>query len=167
MADVSRIPNVTSSEAARRLHRLRRLAWWLDRSFGVGPKGRFGLDPLLGLIPGVGDWAAAVLSLYIVYEATRLGLSWSVIGRMTANIAIEAVVGAVPIAGDAFDFFWQANTRNLRLVERHYHPRLPARSLRAVVFFIGVLALFLLATLAAAIALAAWAITALIQLIGV
>lgn len=162
---VTRRPKVASTDADRRLQRLRRLAWWLDRSFGFGSRGRFGVDPLLGLLPGIGDWVGAALSLYIVYEAMRLGLSWPVLGRMVANIAIESLVGTMPVVGDAFDFYWQANVRNLRLVEQHHRAELEGRPLRSVPLFIGTLVLFLVALLAATLALAAWGIRELAQVV--
>ncbi len=146
-------------DPARRLNRLRKLAWLLDRSIPVGNKGRFGLDPLLGLIPGLGDWAGAGLSLYIVHEAMQLGLSWPVLARMLANIGFEALVGTIPVAGDLFDFFWQANVRNLQLVERHYRPGAPPRSTRGIVVLLVAFGLFLLALLVAAAALTAWVFT--------
>ena len=157
------LPRASIDPVDPRLRRLRQLAWLLDRSLGLGPRGRFGLDPLLGLIPGIGDWAGAALSLYIVYEATRLGLAWSVVGRMVGNIAIEALVGTVPIAGDAFDFVWQANMRNLQLVERHYRPDLRPRPLRDVGGFMIGLALALLALLVASLFAAAWVLRELWQ----
>lgn len=133
-------------EAARRLRRLRVMAWVLDGSIPLGRGRSIGLDPIIGLIPGVGDWLGAVLSSWLMYEAMRLGVPRRVLARMGGNIAIEAVVGVVPLLGDVFDATWKANQRNLRLVERHYDPRRPTRSLRgmAVVFMMGI-ALFLAA----------------------
>src|SRR5688572_20814489 len=92
-----------SDDASKRLNRLRRLTWILDRSIPIG-NSRIGLDPIIGLVPGVGDWIASPLSVYLLYEGARLGLPYAVLGRMTANIGIEAVVGAVPVLGDLFDF---------------------------------------------------------------
>lgn len=138
-----------SAEAQRRLKRLRALAWFLDRSFSAGGGRRFGLDPLIGLIPGIGDWIAAAFSLYVIYEAARLGLRWAILARMTGNILIEAIVGAVPVAGDVFDFVWQANTRNIRLVEAHYQPSLPTRPLGRIAGGLIALALLLLILLVA------------------
>lgn len=121
-----------SSDAARRLRRLQRIAWIMDRSIPIGGGRRIGLDPIIGLIPGIGDWLGAVISSWLVYEAVRLGLPARVLGRMVLNIAIEAAVGAVPLLGDVFDAAWQANQRNLRLVESHYDGRLKPRPLRAL-----------------------------------
>lgn len=164
MPDVTRLPRQPPLDADPRLRRLRNLAWLLDRSFTIGGK-RFGLDPILGLIPGIGDWAGATLSLYVVYEAMRLGLPWPVIGRMLGNIAVEAIVGSVPLAGDAFDFFWQANTRNLQLVDRHYRSRQPPRSLRAIgVVFVGI-CIAVLALLVVAISVTVWLIHTLWEML--
>lgn len=165
MAGVARFPRAVPPDAHRRLQRLRALAWLLDRSIGVGPKARFGLDPILGLVPGVGDWLGGLLSLYIVYEGMRLGLSWPVIGRMLGNVAVETVAGAVPVAGDVFDFWWQANIRNLQLVEKHYRPSLAPRSLRSIGWLVAGLAVLVLATLAGAIAISVWLIARLWSLI--
>lgn len=136
-------------QADPRLRRLRALAWLLDRSIPLGGGRRIGLDPLLGLLPGAGDWLGGILSTYLLYEGARLGLSPRVLGQMVLNIAIEVLAGAVPIIGDLFDFAWQANMRNLRLVERHYRPHLPPRPLGVLVG--GLLALVFLFITAAGV----------------
>lgn len=156
------VPRAIPADAEMRLARLRRVAWILDRAFSLGGKARFGVDPLLGLVPVAGDWIVAVLSLYVVYESLRLGLPWPVLGRMLANVGIEAVVGTVPVVGDVFDFIWQANTRNLRLVERHYHPSLCPRSNAAIYGFLLVLALLVVALTVAAVSLAVWMLKLLV-----
>ena len=143
-------------DASKRLARLRRLSWVLDRSIPIGNK-RFGLDPILGLIPGIGDWIASVLSLYVLYEAARLGLPKHVLGRMAANIGVEAVVGSVPVLGDLFDFAWQANARNVRLIDQHYQANMPARPIGRLVILIVVGAvLLLIVTFTIAFLLAQW-----------
>lgn len=131
-------------DATRRLRRIERLAWVLDRSIPLG-RWRIGLDPLLGLLPGFGDWIGALLSLYVLYEGVRLGLRGGVLVRMTLNILVETVVGAVPVLGDVFDFAWQANTRNLALIRRHYRPGLEPRSLAWVGATVAVAAALVLA----------------------
>lgn len=103
---------------AAALRRLRGLARLLDSSFRIpGTRMRGGLDPLLGLIPGVGDAVGAAMSLYLVAEAARLGVSRAVLARMIGNVALESAVGLVPLLGDAFDFYYKANRRNIRLLE--------------------------------------------------
>ena len=133
-----------SANADPRLARVRRLAWILDRSIPIGGGRAIGLDPIIGLIPGLGDWIAAGLSLYVFYEAARLGLPFPVLGRIGLNILIEAIVGAVPVLGDLFDFVWQANVRNVRLVEQHYRPSLPPRSFNQIWFALLLFAILLL-----------------------
>lgn len=143
--------------AQRRLQRLRALAWFLDRVFRLGKSGRFGVEPLIGLIPAVGDWIGGVLSLYVIYEAARLGLPWRVLGRMAANVLVEVVIGTVPVAGDVFDFFWQANMRNVALVERHYQPQAAERPLAGVLLpLLVAFILLLVATFALGVLLALW-----------
>lgn len=138
-----------SPDADPRLARLRRLAWLLDRSIPIG-KWRIGLDPLLGLFPGAGDWLGALIAYYIVFEGARLGLPTPVLLRMGGNVLLEAIVGTVPVVGDLFDFAWQANTRNLRLIDRHHRPELRPRSFAALGFGLLLFLLLLLAIIAAA-----------------
>ena len=108
-----------AGHTGRALQRVRGLAWLLDNSIPLpGTRFRIGLDALIGLIPGLGDVAGAVVSSYILVEAGKLGVSRSTLIRMGANILIESVVGMVPLAGDIFDAGWKANQRNLALLER-------------------------------------------------
>src|SRR4051794_3900975 len=103
-----------------RIERLRRLAWTLDALGRVpGARLRFGLDSIIGLAPVAGDAVTAMISLYIVIEAARLGLPRRKIGRMLANVAIETAVGSVPLLGDIFDTFWKANLRNVAIIDAH------------------------------------------------
>ena len=126
--------------SSRRLAALARFAELLDSGIRIpGTQLRFGLDPLIGLIPGIGDAAGAVLAGWILVEAIRLGASRATLVRIAGNIALDAGVGAVPLIGDIFDFAWKANVRNVTLLERHL--RDPARAMRAdrsfVAFVIG------------------------------
>ncbi len=103
---------------ARGLALARTLARLLDDAIAIpGTEWRIGIDPLLGLVPGIGDVLGAVLSGWLVVVAARLGAPRAVLARMGLNVAIDAAVGAVPILGDAFDAGWKANSRNLRLLE--------------------------------------------------
>ena len=110
---------LTPSQEAR-LRGLRKLATLLDSALVVpGTSYRVGLDPILGLIPGFGDLITPIFTIGILVHAWELGVPKVVQGRMLINVAIDAIVGAVPFAGDLFDFVWKANERNLRLVEQH------------------------------------------------
>lgn len=110
-----------SARAMEKVRRLRRLARLLDTAFRVpGTEWRIGLDPLLGLIPVVGDVVPLFFSLWIVLESHRLGVSQPTLGKMIANVAIDFLVGEVPVLGDLFDFAWKANVRNLDLLEREF-----------------------------------------------
>ncbi|MFC7176250.1 DUF4112 domain-containing protein [Halosegnis marinus] len=107
------------ADTQRVLDRMERVATLMDSGFELPVVGvKVGLDPLLGLVPGGGDLAAAVVSLYLVVEAARLGVSVRTLARMVFNVALDAVVGTVPLLGDAFDLVWRANDRNVRLAKR-------------------------------------------------
>ena len=94
------------------------LSEWMDSKFKIGPF-RFGLDGLIGLIPGVGDLATSLVSFYIVIRAALLGASFSVILRMLLNILIEYLVGLTPILGNIFDFIWKSNIKNIELFRKY------------------------------------------------
>jgi len=103
-----------------RISRIDALANLLDTAILVpGTNIRFGLDALIGLVPGIGDAITTVLSLYIVNEARALGAPPLLIARMVANVALDGVVGAVPLVGDAFDVAFRANRRNMKLLRDH------------------------------------------------
>lgn len=113
-------PRLGAAQAARRLARLRRLAWLLDGAFRLpGSKFRFGLNSLISLPPVAGDALLGAISLYIVYEGYRLGVPRGDIARMVGNVAIETAVGTIPVAGDLFDVAFKANLRNLAIIERY------------------------------------------------
>ncbi|HUF82037.1 MAG TPA: DUF4112 domain-containing protein [Burkholderiales bacterium] len=118
--------------------RLNRLAWLLDNSIRIpGTDFRIGLDAILGLVPGAGDAAGMVLSGYIVLAAARLGAPASVLFRMMLNIAVEGLVGAIPVAGDIFDAAWKANQRNAALLNAHLdRPGAAVASRRSLVLFV-------------------------------
>ena len=90
------------------------LAWLMDSSIGIGPWS-VGLDGLLGLVPGMGDLAGAVISMLIVMRAVRAGVPRVAAARMVTNIAIDSVLGSVPVVGDLFDFAYKSNIKNVRI----------------------------------------------------
>jgi hypothetical protein len=106
--------------AGRALRRLDRLAHLMDGAFRVpGTRWRFGLDGLLGFLPGAGDSATALVSLYVLVEAWRLGAPPGLVLRMLGNVGLDWAVGSVPLVGDVFDLAFKANRRNLALLRRH------------------------------------------------
>jgi hypothetical protein len=102
-----------------RLQRLRRYAHWLDAGIPVpGTRICLGLDPIIGLIPGLGDAAGAVLAGWVLLEAARRRAPRATLVRMAYNIGVDALIGAIPVLGDVFDVAWKANLRNVELLER-------------------------------------------------
>jgi hypothetical protein len=113
-----RIADLKGREAAHR--RLRRLAKLMDSQVRVPGLGvRIGADAVLGLVPGVGDALSGLIGAYLIYEAHRLGIPRSAVLRMVANTAIDAAIGAIPFAGDIWDFFFRSNDRNIQILARH------------------------------------------------
>jgi len=110
-----------SQSRRERIEHLDRLATLLDTAFVIpGTNIRFGADALIGLAPGIGDSVTTALAAYIVYEAHRLGVSRRVLIRMIGNVAIDGIVGAVPVFGDLFDVAFRANRRNVRILREHF-----------------------------------------------
>jgi hypothetical protein len=98
-----------------------RLATLLDSRHRIpGTSIRFGLDAILGLLPGVGDAAAAAPALYLIWRARQLGVPRGLLLRMIANVGLDTAVGSVPLAGGVFDLFFKANRRNQALLRRHF-----------------------------------------------
>jgi len=117
-------PFYTASGANTRLARLRRLAWLIDAAFMLpGTRFRFGLNSLIGLLPVGGDAVLGAISLYIIYEAVRLGVPPAKIARMLANVGVEVLGGSVPVLGNLFDVALKANLRNLAIIEDHLRGR--------------------------------------------
>jgi hypothetical protein len=103
------------------LKNLDALAKLMDAQFRIpGTNIRFGLDGIMGLIPGVGDFSSFLISAYLVSMAVNKGASGFVLARMLFNISLDALVGAVPILGDIFDIAFKANQRNVKLLQEHY-----------------------------------------------
>jgi hypothetical protein len=108
-----------SGSRAQRVARIDALATLLDAAFIVpGTNIRFGLDALIGLVPGIGDAVTSAMSLYIVHEARQLGAPMHLIARMLGNVALDGLVGAVPLVGDAFDVAFRANRRNMKILRQ-------------------------------------------------
>src|SRR5687768_9364094 len=118
---VTRLRRLTPAEE-QRLGGLRRIAELLDDAFLVpGTSYRVGLDPVIGLIPIIGDLISPLFTIGMLLQARQLGVPKVVQARMLINVAIDTVAGAVPVLGDLFDFAWKSNEKNLALLELHAH----------------------------------------------
>ena len=108
----------------RRLERIRRLTRLLDDAIRIpGTKLRFGLDAVLGLIPGAGDVVPALISAYLIRESAKMGAPRHLQVRMAGNVALDFLIGLVPLVGDWFDLTFKSNRRNLDLLARHLERR--------------------------------------------
>ena len=158
------MPLPETAQAAR-LKRYSLIVNVLDQLFRVpGTRWRFGLDGIIGLIPGAGDVATALLGTYGFVIAYQSGAPASIQMRMLMNLLVDAAVGAIPIAGDLFDFAFKAHVRNQRLLlEWLDRPRQTRRSSVFVLF--GVISA-LLATVVGAVWVAILAVSAVFRLLG-
>jgi hypothetical protein len=129
----------------KNIAQLRSLSRLLDTKF-QGPLGtRYGMDALIGLIPGVGDFITSALSFYIIAQATALGVSSATLIRMAINIIFENVIDMIPFVGNLFDFYWKANKMNLDLIESHLkNPTRETIQSRTVVALIFIVLLLML-----------------------
>ncbi len=117
---VPKTGGILADDPASRTRRVRVLAKLLDSSISIpGTPWKIGFDPIVGLIPGIGDLIGAVLSGYIVIEAVRAEVPAFTLARMLVNIGIDTILGAVPAIGDVFDAAWKSNMMNVALLERH------------------------------------------------
>lgn len=140
------LSRTSGTHGTRQLERLRRLARLLDNAVQLpGTRYRIGLDPIIGLIPGIGDVIGAIFSTIIIFQAARLGAPRSILVRMLANVGVDTLVGEIPLLGDLFDFGWKSNTRNIALLEQHLERPVAAKvaSRRVLVLLgLGLLILF-------------------------
>lgn len=154
-----RVRSVERAGTRQTRERLKQLAWLLDSSIPIpGTRFTVGLEALIGLFPFIGDLVGVLLSSYILGEAARLGAPKSVLLRMSANVALEGVVGIVPLAGDVFDAAYKANQRNVRLLEAWLEePGRTVRSSRLLgAAIVAAVAVFLVGLVLLAIALVRW-----------
>lgn len=136
---------------------LERLEFLLDEAFPVpGTRIRFGLDGVIGFVPGLGDVLAGLLSLVIPLAAWIRGVPYVTLARMAANLAIGVLVGTIPLFGDIFDIAWKANRRNYRLLYLHLGE--PRRHTWRDWVFLAMLAVALLLVFALPVALVVWAL---------
>ncbi len=147
--------NRGGDKQATDLDTLRRWARLLDTQFRVpGTRLTFGLDPIVGLIPGVGDLVGPIFGLVVIAHAWRMRVPKIIIARIVVNAGLDALFGIVPLVGDAIDLFWKANLSSVRLLERHAYQRQPAG--RRDWLFVGAVAVIALAFAALPIAIVFW-----------
>ena len=120
------------------------LALIMDEVIRVpGTNFRFGLDPLLGLIPGIGDTSSALVSAVALIQAVRLGVPKILIARMGLNILVNEVIGIIPVVGDAFSFWFKSNARNYDIIKNHRLGSSPPRG-SDWLFVVGILVIVFL-----------------------
>ena len=142
--------------------RVSRLSELLDNAVTIpGTSYRVGIDPLLGLFPGMGDYLGAFLSGYIIYEAARLGASRPTLLRMVFNVILETIVGLIPALGDIFDVFWKANAKNVTLLEKQLASA--GKREKADWFFLIVLLVGLFLIIIGIASLSLWILVSVIQ----
>jgi hypothetical protein len=139
-----RLETKNAVQVRRSREQLDHLAWLMDECFRVpGLNWRFGLDSIVGLVPGLGDIVGGVVGLFLLFRALQFRLPPVVIARMVLNSLIDILAGSIPVLGDLFDFAWKSNSKNMRLFHRHAGE--PGRStLRHWLFIGGLFFVFLL-----------------------
>ncbi len=164
----TRVERIPEPNRAPSLEDIERLAHWMDSLIQIpGLKFRFGLDSLIGLFPGVGDTVTSLVSIYILRAAQQHGVSRLMMCRMAGNIAIDYVIGSVPFLGDAFDFVWKSNEKNIALLREHIAapPLLPHRTRKSDWLFLAMLAGLLLVLLVGSVTIAWWTAAKMYRLI--
>ena len=147
MQSVIAVPLPAIFDTDARLRSVERIARLMDSQFRLpGTRFRFGLDPLLGLLPVVGDLSTLAVSGALLLTMMRHGASGAVVVRMAFNILLDTLVGAIPIIGNVFDFAYKSNERNVALLRRHYAEGRHSGSGKglALLLFIAFVAIFAL-----------------------
>ncbi|HEX7366996.1 MAG TPA: DUF4112 domain-containing protein [Pelobium sp.] len=137
---------MSSNSSSNKLKNIEAISKLLDSQFKIGGF-RFGLDPILNLIPFAGDGATAFVSVMLVYTMAKHGASNKLIARMLLNVFIDFAVGAIPILGWIFDFYFKANDKNLKLLKEHYNEGKHTGSARGIIMASLILFLLLLGLL--------------------
>jgi hypothetical protein len=157
---VTRLRSLTPAQM-QRLAALRQISRLLDSAFVIpGTSYRIGLDPIIGLVPAVGDLISPIFTLGIIWQARELGIPRVVQLRMVFNVVIDTALGMVPVIGDLFDFAWKANDYNMALLEKHAYEEHHASS--GDWLFVVAITVLLLAVAATPFLLFAWLLKALV-----
>lgn len=148
---------------------LRRLARLMDSVIEIpGLNLRLGVDSLLGLVPGIGDLASTLVSLYILQAAARHDVPRVTMARMGFNVLLDTTLGSIPLLGDIFDVYWKSNLRNVELLERHLDASTSARrdARRGDTWFFAGMIAFLLLTLVGGLTITYLVIKGIADLLG-
>src|SRR5690606_26590610 len=147
---------------SRQFDLLRRWSYLLDAAFRVpGTNIRFGWDPIVGLVPGLGDLSSPVFAALLLMQGLRMRVPRVVLARMVLNAGIDALLGVIPGLGNVADVFWKANTRNMALLERHAQPGIAPR--RSDALFVYAFVLLLVCVTLRPLALLAWLVRQLVS----
>lgn len=134
------------SNSDGRLKWVEKLSYLLDEQFRIpGTRFRFGLDPIMNLVPFLGDISGFFISAALVFTMARKGASSKIVALMSINIILDATIGAIPVIGQIFDFFYKANSRNIRLLKEHYQEGKHQGSGKGVLVVVAIVLLLLLA----------------------
>jgi hypothetical protein len=140
--------NYNDQEKVPKMEWISRISYLMDKQFKFpGTNFRFGLDPVFNLIPIAGDLTGLLISGGLLLAMVRKGASSKVVILMTMNILLDATIGAIPLIGQIFDFFFKANSRNIRLMREHYLENKHQGSGKGVIFWAVLIILILLASL--------------------
>ncbi len=129
-----------------------------------GTKFRFGLDPLLGLVPGIGDTGSTIISAMALIAAARRGLPKILLARMSLNILVNEIIGIIPIAGDAFSFWFKSNARNYELLKSHTGASRPSTTSDWI--FVALVLAALVLILVVSLAVSFWLLSQIAKLLG-
>lgn len=142
----------------------KKLAKLLDSKFKVPNTDiRFGIDPILGLVPGVGDWIGAVISFYFLILAAWSGGKVAVLGRMFINILLDLLIGSIPLLGEVFDVYWKANLRNAEILKELEKD--PERTTTESRLWVWLVVIQLLVLIIGVLVLITWLVAELLSLI--
>jgi hypothetical protein len=140
--------NYNDRDEIPKMQWISRLSYLMDKQFRFpGTNFRFGLDPLLNLIPIAGDMTGLLISGGLLLAMVRKGASNKVVVLMTINILLDATIGAIPVIGQIFDFFFRANSRNIQLMREHYLENKHQGSGKGVIVWAVVIIVILLASM--------------------
>ncbi|NET59629.1 MAG: DUF4112 domain-containing protein [Symploca sp. SIO2E6] len=156
---MSKLPRQSSENQKSTLRHLRQLSHLLDNAIPIpGTPYRFGLDPILGLLPGGGDFLSTIFSAYIVFKAAQIGISRSLLQQMVLNILVDTLSGTVPFLGDLVDVAWKANVKNIKLLEEHWDvPQAPQKTdWWFLVLLLGGLFLIMMVVVAISVTILGW-----------